>query len=132
MARDQSATALQTVLIDWSALGYGAVGAEIGITTGVNLLWLEVAGEQAHELDQAIFDGYLAGLRDMGWQGDPRLARFGYTATAALVSGVATAIIFSTLVWSDQDQTRNYEAIVGHSQDEIIDQQAMVEPFLLD
>ncbi len=132
LARDQSATETQTVAIDWSAFGVGAVGAEIGVLTAVTLSWLDVAGEQARELDQIIFDSYLTGLHDMGWQGDPRLARFGYTATAALVVGVAGAIISSALFWSTEEQVRNYEAIVGYNQDEILYQLAMVEPFLLD
>src|SRR5207247_2248725 len=36
------------------------------------------------ELDQVVFRGYLAGLRDVGWHGDPRLVRLGYVAAAAL------------------------------------------------
>lgn len=40
-----------------------------------------------------IFAGYLAGLRAAGWQGDERLARFGFTANAALKVGIADPAI---------------------------------------
>ncbi|MCB0081304.1 MAG: phosphotransferase [Caldilineaceae bacterium] len=132
MARDSSANELQTVAIDWSYLGYGEVGAEIGITTAVSLSWMAVDAARAREFDQAVFDGYIAGLRDVGWQGDPRLARFGYTATAALVTGVAGTIAFGALVWSNEESTRALEQAIGHSREAIFAQQALYLPFLLD
>jgi hypothetical protein len=132
LARDQNGTELQTVALDWAYLGYGEVGAEIGILTAVTLAWMDVAGEQASALDQAVFESYLAGLRDAGWQGDARLARFGYTASASLVTGVAWTMIMAALIWPDKEQAHGLETIIGHSRDEIFDQQAMVLPFLLD
>jgi hypothetical protein len=53
------------------------------------LRFVEVDVARIAELDAIIFAGYLDGLRDAGWQGDARLVRFGYAATAALISGVA-------------------------------------------
>ena len=90
-ARDGVNAQAQTVAIDWSMIGYGGIGAEIGITTAVGLSFLEIAGDQAKQIDQIAFGSYVEGLRDAGWQGDARLARFGYTATAALVTGAAWA-----------------------------------------
>jgi hypothetical protein len=40
-------------------------------------------------LDAAIFQGYVVGLRDVGWQGEERLVRFGFTALTALKAAVA-------------------------------------------
>jgi len=45
--------------------------------------------ERIAELDALIFAGYIAGLREAGWQGDEQLVRFGFTALAALKAGVA-------------------------------------------
>ncbi len=132
MARDKHSNEAQTVALDWSYLGYGEVGADIAALTAVDLLWMDVAGERARELDGVIFDSYLARLRDVGWQGDPRLARFGYTACAALAFGVAGAIVFGTLVWPDEESAQGLVTIIGHSRDAILDQQAIVQPFLLD
>ena len=121
----------QTVAIDWSMLGYGGVGEEVGITTSVALSFLEVAGDQAQEMDQITFASYVAGLREAGWQGDVRLARFGYTTTAALVTGVAFAMFMSQLV-STPEGIRFIESVIGHELDIVLKQWALIEPFLLD
>lgn len=52
LARDGASAAAQTVAIDWSMLGYGGVGEEVGITTGFGLSWLEVGRDQAKEMDR--------------------------------------------------------------------------------
>lgn len=80
----------QTVLIDWSFAGIAAIGEELAclIVASVELFEVEVA--RAVELDRIVFDGYLAGLRDAGWQGDPRQVRFGFVASAVLRYGVGT------------------------------------------
>ncbi|MBP6440226.1 MAG: hypothetical protein KA259_01365 [Caldilineaceae bacterium] len=122
----------QTVAIDWSMIGYGGIGAEIGITTAVGLLLLEVAGDQAKEFDQITFSSYAAGLRDAGWQGDARLARFGYTATAALVAGAAWAIIAGVISLATAEGRRDTELNIGHKLDDIFEQWATTQPFLLD
>ena len=33
-------------------------------------------------MDEIVFAGYLAGLEEVGWRGDPRQVRLAYTATA--------------------------------------------------
>ena len=71
-------------------IGEGYIGHKmprlICLTAKINKL----TNEADHiSLDAIIFAGYLDGLRDAGWHGDARLARFGYAATAAFVSGVA-------------------------------------------
>jgi hypothetical protein len=130
MLRETESGTLETVAIDWSYTGPGKVGQEIGVTSAVALQFLEVAAEQAWELDKAIFAGYSAGLRDAGWQGDLQLARFGYTATTALTFGVAFSILIA-----NGFQRRGgtlAETITGHPIDEIIEQFSIVLPFLLD
>jgi hypothetical protein len=57
---------------------------------------LEVAGDKAKEMDGITFASCEDGLRDCGWQDDWRLARFGYTATAAPVTGVAWPMFISS------------------------------------
>ena len=42
----------------------------------------------ARKLDKLVFDGYLEGLADAGWQGDPRLIRLGYAAGSVLCFGL--------------------------------------------
>ncbi len=131
-ARDGVHAQAQTVAIDWSMIGYGGIGAETGITTAVGLLLLEVAGDQAKEFDQITFSSYVAGLRDAGWQGDARLARFGYTATAALVAGAAWAIVVGVISLATAEGRRDTELNIGHKLDAIFAQWATTQPFLLD
>jgi hypothetical protein len=45
------------------------------------------------EMNALIFAGYVEELRAAGWQGDARLARFGFTAQAALLMGVGDPAI---------------------------------------
>ena len=42
----------------------------------------------ARKLDQMVFDGYVEGLAEAGWHGDPRLVRLGYAASSALCFGI--------------------------------------------
>jgi hypothetical protein len=79
----------QTVAIDWAMLGTDTIGAEIAALFGVSPRFFAVEMAQIAELEAIIFAGYLDGLRDAGWQGDASLARFGYTATAALDCAVS-------------------------------------------
>lgn len=74
----------QTVAIDWVFAGIGAIGEEIANLLAASLIWFEYDAAAARSLDEAVFAGYLDGLREAGWQGDPRLVRLGYTAACAL------------------------------------------------
>ena len=78
----------ETVAIDWAITGFGRIGEEIGVTTNVSLDFLCVPSSDARLLDEAVFTGYLNGLRDAGWQSDPRLARLGYTICISCMAGL--------------------------------------------
>jgi Phosphotransferase enzyme family len=121
----------ETVAIDWAFTGLGKVGQETAVTTAVALHFMEVAIEQAKELDEVVFAGYCDGLRDAGWQGDLRLVRFGYTVTAALDEGMAQTALLS-YVWQRPGGTDIGQAIVGRPLDAIVEQFRGRLPFLLD
>ncbi|MCE7985468.1 MAG: hypothetical protein DYG89_30200 [Caldilinea sp. CFX5] len=84
----------ETVAIDWALTGYGRIGEEVGVTIAVALEFLDVAIDQARNFDQAVFAGYLDGLRDAGWRGDARLARLGCTTNALIVTGLMWNLFF--------------------------------------
>lgn len=119
----------ETIAIDWALTGFGRIGEEVGVTTAVSLEFLEVPVAQARELDQAVFTGYLEGLRDVGWRGDERLARLGYTINAFLLVG-------SNFAWLEDlltpDGRALAESIIGRPFDTIIEQLAEMWPFLLE
>jgi len=84
VARRRWAGATEIVAIDWESLGPGAVGADIATLVSGSLRKGDFPAEHAAQLDSAVFDGYLAGLRQAGWTGDARIARLGYATSLAL------------------------------------------------
>jgi hypothetical protein len=88
-SRDAPDGRKQTVAIDWATLGIDAIDEEIATLFGVSPRFFAVDIAQIAQLEAIIFAGYLDGLRDAGWQPDAHLARFGYTATAALDCAVS-------------------------------------------
>ena len=72
----------QTVVIDWAFVGRGPIGADLN-----PLVWFTIATEgfgldKMQELEEIAFEGYLKGLREVGWQGDPQRVRLGYLAAS--------------------------------------------------
>lgn len=72
------------IAFDWQMMGTGAVGEEIARLVWGGLKCNNVDPGQAKALDGAVFEGYVVGLRQAGWQGDERIVRYGYAAAAAL------------------------------------------------
>jgi hypothetical protein len=83
-ARATPSGTFQTGLIDWASVGMGWAGSEIGSLVRSTLVFGEVGWSEANELDRIAFQGYLEGLRDAGWRGDPRRVRFGFVAPFAV------------------------------------------------
>jgi hypothetical protein len=74
----------KTIAIDWGYAGIAPVGAELVALVAGSLGFWEVPAEQVKELDRLCFKGYLQGLRDAGWKGDPKLVRIGYAVSLLL------------------------------------------------
>jgi len=72
----------QTIALDWAYTGRGAIGEELVPLVQASIGFHEVDLDQAQAFEEIVFEGYLAGLGDAGWQGDPRLVRLGYTAAS--------------------------------------------------
>jgi hypothetical protein len=76
----------QTVALDWALIGIAPLGDDLGqFVFGVQTNLKEVKRE---DVDRALFESYIAGLRDSGCHVDPQWIRFGYTASAALRVGL--------------------------------------------
>ena len=110
----------QTVAIDWSCVGAAPLGVEIVSLVSSGLMRGMIALAAARELDELVFAGYLAGLREAGWQGDPRVVRFGYTAASALryllaFTGVSLRIALreDDHAWAEQRYGRPIEEIMN-------------------
>jgi hypothetical protein len=67
------------VPIDWSYAGPAALGAELVplVLAGFGLGSIPIS--EGSRLAQLALEGYLKGLGDAGWRGDPDLVRFGFS-----------------------------------------------------
>jgi hypothetical protein len=70
----------QTVAVDWAFAGRGAIGAELVPLVLASFAFFEIDLGQTESLEEIVFEGYLEGLGDAGWRGDPRQVRLGYAA----------------------------------------------------
>lgn len=117
-----------TLATDWGFLGIGAIGEEIASSGLSPMIWFNgVEPDQLQELDGIAFEGYLRGLRDVGWLGDPGLVRLGYAAALALRFG--TIILEPRLL--AEGSREQAEKITGHPLDEAIDRWAAMRRFVL-
>jgi len=118
----------ETVGIDWEYAGHYAVGEEVGQTLSVASAFFDVEPTDLPALDETLFAGYQAGLRDAGWHCDPRQVRFAYAAHAALRNA------FNAVGAGVPDEARRAAARqnYGRTWEELAERRAAVRPFLLD
>ena len=119
----------QTVAIDWVFAGIGGIGEEIANLFAASLIWFEYDAVDARGLDEAIFAGYLTGLREAGWNGNPQLARLGHTAACALRWGVVGLWWLPSL--SDPGKQADFEKHWGHPMPELVLQWARTTHYVL-
>ena len=74
----------QSVAIDWAFAGKAALGEELVPLVLGSVLFYEVGVDEGQALEEIVFEGYLQGLHDAGWRGDPRQVRLGYAAAGSL------------------------------------------------
>lgn len=131
MSRRGKAGQTETVAIDWGYAGIGPVGSEIAPTVVSSAIWFQgVTPEQLPELEEIVFDGYLQGLRQSGWQGDSRLARLGYLCTVALRFGIAI-VIPEILALEQTNLTSMKDNIFGWSMEEWSDALVGIRRFVI-
>ncbi len=119
-----SGSADELVLIDWAYVGAAAVGSDLSdlAVAGYPLLPADVTPLPA-EIDAAVFDAYLSGLREAGWVAPRNPVRFAYCTHAALKYGCL-------LIWlrdfGDANQQAGWERFSGQPLDTWLGQQALV------
>src|SRR6185437_9764631 len=96
----------------------GAVGEEVVQVVVSTLMRSLAPPEAAEELSAVAWQGYLAGLREAGWQGDERLARLGYAASAVLRWSGFPGLVLQMA--TDAEQRARWEAFVGRSAEEFV------------
>jgi hypothetical protein len=118
----------ETVAIDWEYAGLMAPGEEIGQMVSVASAFFDVAPGELAALDEALFAGYLVGLREAGWQGEVRQVRFAFAAHAALRNA------FNAVGATLPDEAGRATALqrFGHTWEALAEARAATRPFLLE
>jgi hypothetical protein len=94
----------QTVALDWALMNIGPVGDDLGqFVFGAHT---NLGGVNREDITRALFDSYVAGLRDSGCQLDQSQVRFGFTATAALRVG-----LFQVFLMNEELKQNNSSAV---------------------
>jgi hypothetical protein len=117
------------VLIDWAYVGHGEIGLDIADLFGASYITFGVEPTDLETFDATIFDSYMAGLREAGWQGDRQLARFGFVASAALKYA---CLLFWLADLADEQRRAAREAGSGQPIDAFVQHQAGLVTYLLD
>jgi len=118
-AQRQADSSFETVLIDWSYAGQGAIGAEVVPLVLGTVGFLEVDLSQARELERIVLDGYVQGLRDVGWQGAPWQVEMGYLASGNRY-GLGSVKEILPLMLEDPPPV-DVQAVYGCSVEELLD-----------
>ena len=82
----------QTIAIDWGYMGIAPVGTDLVPLVAGSIGLYEIPAERVKEMDRLCFEGYLLGLRDAGWKGDPKLVRTGYAVGCLMRYPVAATV----------------------------------------
>ena len=114
--------------IDWALVGVGPLGRDLAylVAGGVHSFDLPPAGLPAAEA--AALDGYLAGLADQGWRGDPRDVRLGCLLSLGLRYGIMPAPLLVT----EEAQRRQAERSFGRPAEALVDVFREEQRFCLD
>jgi hypothetical protein len=99
------------VAIDWACVVIGAIGEEpMGLVRDTSF-WGDVDRTQVKELDHIAFAGYLEGLREVGWEGDPRQVRLAQTTPS--ITGGITAVGYMLPIYLDESRHARWEQTYG-------------------
>ncbi|GAA0384850.1 phosphotransferase [Paenibacillus motobuensis] len=85
------------VLIDWQFMSISGIGEDLGKLFGVNMSLGIIPPSQYQLYQNSLFTSYIEGLREMGWQGDARMAQYGFCLSTALRSVWEVPQFFSIL-----------------------------------
>lgn len=103
------------VAVDWSYAGRAPLGAELAALVCGGLALGSIGLDDAGRLEQTCLEGYLAGLADQGWRGDPERVRLGFCATSFWRYVIGAAIGETLPLFADPQYYPLVEAQAGLS-----------------
>jgi hypothetical protein len=119
----------ELVAVDWAYSGLGAIGEDLEQLVMGSLFFFAVDGASPAELDAVCFAGYVAGLREAGWDGDARLVRLGFTAAIALRHTVALLQLVCPALSDSALRSEIEELFGGVPLEEVVDRWVALWPF---
>lgn len=123
--RTRAENATEIVAIDWGFCGLGVIGEDLGPLVAGSVGFMEAPAEECRSLEAAVLDGYVSGLRDSGWDGDPHVVRTGYAASAVLRYGLgALRVALPPLL--NEEAHPFLEELMGYPMAVIVEQQRHV------
>ena len=117
--RKQPNGADDTILIDWSYAGIGAIGEELVPLVGASVGFMDAPIGDIREMTEAAIDGYVAGLEDAGWKADPVEIWNVVVTSMALRYGIG-AMRFTLFSVTDPSGPAVIEAMMRHPLDEFV------------
>lgn len=108
----------ETVAIDWAFAGPAAIGMDAAVLLIIGLTFREFLAAAAPEAERLIFDQYVLGLRDAGWNGDERSVRLGFLASATCK--YFEMLLLGSQFMADPAQSADVEAMLGYAYDDIV------------
>jgi hypothetical protein len=117
----------ETAVIDWSYLGYGPIGAEVGHLVIGSVAFADYR-QDIRALADACLPAYVEGLRESGWRGSEADVREGYALSAArwvCMVGWLTSVL-------DPDRQEQMESWMGQPLAESVAQAGDRTTYLLD
>jgi hypothetical protein len=110
---------VETVAIDWASVCLGPIGMDAAPLVGSGLVWTDTSAAQAERIERRVFESYLAGLVDAGWQGTPEHIRLTYLTFLAGDYGGRMGIYALELVRNEKFRAWGTKA-VGKPVEEIL------------
>ncbi len=108
-----------TVAADWSSVGKGPLGSDLGNLIVSPLKWLEISVDDAKSLIEPTLDGYLRGIRNAGWDNDDSAIRLAYLASVG-VFGANNIISITQKVATGEAASELIVETVGFPIEEIL------------
>jgi hypothetical protein len=108
----------ELIALDWEYVGWGVPGEELAGQLVGSAILSDIGDVAVLDFDTACFAGYLHGMRDAGWEGDPRTVRLGHTTSLALRWGIGL-IPGLALMLGDPAVHTAMEALIGRPIEDI-------------
>jgi hypothetical protein len=120
----------ETVLIDWGFAGTAGIGEELVALIAASVIFMEVPIQDAQQPEAMVLEGYIEGLRNTGWRGDPDLVRNGYRIATVLRYGIGGVRMLLPILLDERLHPRA-EELLGLPMSEIIARNTSLNDWLV-